>query len=113
VRQPPESAGQVVDMWRDFVENKAGAELDSLWKPSRRPEGFASVVREMLSEIWPIWRMSDSEQDEQDDVSDETKTPRSDEQKRDRSSKEQREQDAAPAGKEPPRSRDSGEMEGA
>jgi cobaltochelatase CobT len=67
-RQPPESAGQVVELWRDFVEGQGrrarsqiagGVSVDD-------QQAFAKVVREMLSamEMAEDYGEDDSEQDE-------------------------------------------------
>ena len=29
--KPPASAGKVLDLWRSFIEDKAGADLENLW----------------------------------------------------------------------------------
>jgi cobaltochelatase CobT subunit len=114
-RQPPESAGQVVELWRDFVEDKAGDILGSLEKSVDDQQAFAKVVREMLSamEMAEDYGEDDSEQDEQDDVSDEDQ-PRSEEQN-EQSSQEEAGSDAAPADESETSEEqmDSGEMDGA
>ena len=47
--KPPENSGQVVDLWRDWIEEKAGSMLDGLSGSIEDQEKFARVVREMLS----------------------------------------------------------------
>jgi cobaltochelatase CobT len=114
-RQPPESAGQVVELWRDFVEDKAGDILGSLEKSVDDQQAFAKVVREMLSamEMAEDYGEDDSAQDEEDDVSDEDQ-PRSEEQN-EQSSQEEAGSDAAPADESETSEEqmDSGEMDGA
>jgi cobaltochelatase CobT len=114
-RQPPESAGQVVDLWRDFVEDKAGDILGTLERSVDDQQTFAKVVREMLSamEMAEDYGEDDSEQDEQDEVSDEDQ-PRSEEQN-EQSSQEEAGSDAAPADESETSEEqmDSGEMDGA
>ena len=48
---PPESAAKLVDMWRDWVESKAGAELDSLEAEVEDQNGFASRLRDVLKSL--------------------------------------------------------------
>jgi cobaltochelatase CobT len=114
-RQPPESAGQVVELWRDFVEDKAGDILGSLEKTVDDQQTFAKVVREMLSamEMAEDYGEDDSEQDEEDDVSGEDQ-PRSEEQN-EQSSQEEAGSDAAPADESETSEEqmDEGEMDGA
>ena len=114
-RKPPQSAGQVVELWRDFVEDKAGSVLDTLEGSVEDQQAFARVVREMLSamEMAEDYGEDDSEQDDQDEVSDEDQ-PRSEEEN-DQSSQEEAGSDAAPAeeSETSEEQMDSGEMDGA
>jgi cobaltochelatase CobT len=114
-RKPPESAGQVVELWRDFIEDKAGSALETLEGSVEDQQAFARVVREMLSamEMAEDYGDDDSEQDEQDEVSDEDQ-PRSEEDN-DQSSQEEAGSDAAPAeeSETSEEQMDSGEMDGA
>ncbi|MEM5492737.1 cobaltochelatase subunit CobT [Hoeflea sp. AS16] len=114
-RKPPQSAGQVVELWRDFVEDKAGNVLDTLEGSVEDQQAFARVVREMLSamEMAEEYGDDDSEQDEQDEVSDDDQ-PRSEEEN-DQSSQEDAGSDAAPAeeSETSDEQMDTGEMDGA
>ncbi|MEQ8308956.1 MAG: cobaltochelatase subunit CobT [Hoeflea sp.] len=114
-RRPPEASGQVVELWRDFVEDKAGDILGSLERSVDDQQAFARVVRDILSamEMAEDYGEDDSEQEEQDDVSDEDQ-PRSEEQN-EQSSQEEAGSDAAPAeeSETSDEQMDSGEMDGA
>ena len=105
----------MVELWRDFIEDKAGGVLDTLEGSVENQQAFARVVREMLSamEMAEDYGDDDSEQDEQDEVSDEDQ-PRS-EQENDQSSQEEAGSDAAPAeeSETSDEQMDSGEMDGA
>ena len=48
-QRPPASAGKVLDLWRDFIEDKAGSELDDLSSAINDQQAFAKVIRNMLS----------------------------------------------------------------
>lgn len=114
-RKPPKSAGQVVELWREFIEDKAGSALDTLEGSLEDQQAFARVVREILSamEMAEDYGDDDSEQDEQDEVSDEDQ-PRSEEDN-DQSSQEEAGSDAAPAEENETSDEQmgSGEMDGA
>ncbi|KJS11818.1 MAG: cobalt chelatase, partial [Hoeflea sp. BRH_c9] len=114
-RAPPQSSGQVVELWRDFIEGKAGAVLDSLEGSVENQQAFARVVREMLSamEMAEDYGDDDGAQDDQDEVSDEDQ-PRSQEEN-DQSSQEDAGSDAAPAeeSETSDEQMDTGEMDGA
>jgi cobaltochelatase CobT len=49
--KPPESAAKIVDLWRDFIEDRAGRDLDGLLKNIDNQRDFARGIREMLSSL--------------------------------------------------------------
>ncbi len=49
--RPPKSAQRIVDLWRDFVEDKAGADLDKLSRSIEDQRAFARGVRDMLASL--------------------------------------------------------------
>ncbi|MGO4388406.1 cobaltochelatase subunit CobT [Microvirga sp. 2YAF29] len=49
--KPPASAAKIVDLWRDFIEERAGRDLDSLLKNIDNQRDFARGIREMLSSL--------------------------------------------------------------
>ncbi len=48
-QKPPASAGKVLDLWRPFIEDKAGTELDNLSNVINDQQAFSKVIRNMLS----------------------------------------------------------------
>jgi cobaltochelatase CobT len=50
-RRPPESARRIVDLWRDFIEERAGRDLDGLLGTIEDQRGFARSIRDMLSSL--------------------------------------------------------------
>ena len=48
---PPESAGQLVDMWRDWVEDRAAGELDRLEDQVEDQAAFAKRFRDVLKSL--------------------------------------------------------------
>ncbi|TIP31458.1 MAG: cobaltochelatase subunit CobT, partial [Mesorhizobium sp.] len=47
-RAIPKSAERLVDLWRPWVEEKAGGDLDGLSAKLEDQQAFARVVRDML-----------------------------------------------------------------
>ncbi len=79
--KPPKAAQKLVDLWREQIEDKAGADLDRLSKAVEDQRAFARTVRDMLASL------DMAEQTSQGDESDE------DEDNQDQSSDEQQQQD--------------------
>jgi cobaltochelatase CobT len=50
-QKPPAAAAKIVDLWRDFVEDRAGRDLDRLLKNIESQREFARSVRELLSSL--------------------------------------------------------------
>lgn len=48
-KKPPETAGSVLDFWRDWIEETSGTELDKLAKNIDDQNAFARIVRNMLT----------------------------------------------------------------
>jgi cobaltochelatase CobT len=66
--KPPPAAAKIVDLWRDFVEERAGGDLDSLLKNIEHQRDFARGVRELLSSLDMADEANfDSEDDENDE----------------------------------------------
>ncbi|MDF1608069.1 cobaltochelatase subunit CobT [Hoeflea sp. YIM 152468] len=113
-RKPPQSAGQVVELWRDFIDSKAGGVLDTLAGSVEDQQAFARVVREMLSAMEMAEDYGDDDdQDDQDEVSDDDQ-PQSQEDN-EQTSQEEAGSDAAPAeeSETSDEQMDAGEMDGA
>ncbi|MFS8045417.1 cobaltochelatase subunit CobT [Rhizobium sp. BR 314] len=96
-QKPPESAGKVLDLWRPFIEEKTGGELDNLLSAINDQQSFARVVRNMLSAMEMAEEYGDeqSEPDSEDQQSEEDK-PNGEDQDND-DVKEDEGSDAAPA----------------
>jgi len=82
--KPPASAGKVLDLWRSFIEEKAGAELENLSGVINDQPAFSKAIRNMLSamEMAEEYGDDDSEPDSDDD-SDQEDQPNGDEQDQD------------------------------
>ncbi|WP_422041417.1 cobaltochelatase subunit CobT [Roseibium sp.] len=61
--QPPESAKNLVDMWRGWVEEKAGSELDLLQTEVEDQNSFASRFRDVLKSLDMGDDLGDQDQD--------------------------------------------------
>ncbi len=48
---PPPAARKIVDLWRDFIEERAGGDLDRLGRVLEDQRGFARGVRELLASL--------------------------------------------------------------
>ena len=79
--QPPKSAQKIVDLWREQIEAKAGADLDRLAQSIEDQRAFSRTVRDMLASL------DMAEQTAQGDEAEE------DEDNQDQSSDEQEQQD--------------------
>ncbi|MBX5093603.1 cobaltochelatase subunit CobT [Rhizobium lentis] len=82
--RPPASAGKVLDLWRSFIEDKAGSEFGNLSEAINDQQAFAKVIRNMLSamEMAEEYGDDDSEADN-DDQSEQEDQPSGDEQDQD------------------------------
>ncbi|WP_029062586.1 cobaltochelatase subunit CobT [Labrenzia sp. DG1229] len=64
---PPESAANLVDMWRGWVEEKAGGELDLLRTEVEDQNSFASRLRDVLKSLDMGDELGDQDQDNDPD----------------------------------------------
>ena len=70
-RPAPKSGERVVNLWRDWIEEKAGADLDHLAGNVDDQQAFARVVREMLASMEMAEDFGDEEQaDDNEDSED-------------------------------------------
>ena len=70
-RAAPKSGQRMVNLWRDWVEEKAGTDLDHLLGNLDDQQAFARVVREMLASMEMAEELGDEEQsDEAEDSED-------------------------------------------
>lgn len=113
--KPPASAGKVLDLWRDFIEQKAAGDIKNLSSTINDQQAFARVVRDMLTsmDVAEKYGDDDVEPDEQDSETDEDQ-PRSQEQD-ENASDEEAGDDAAPADENQAAEEqmEEGEMDGA
>ncbi len=49
--RPPPAARKIVELWRDFIEERAGRDLDGLGKAVETQRAFARSVRDLLSSL--------------------------------------------------------------
>ena len=65
---PPPAARKLVDLWRPFIEERAGRELDRLEKLVENQRRFGDVVHDLLDSLeMGDERARDSEEDDEDD----------------------------------------------
>src|SRR3954469_17432154 len=50
-QKPPQGARKIVDLWRDFIEGRAGRNLDGLLKTLENQRAFARSVRDLLASL--------------------------------------------------------------
>ena len=62
----PDSGEAVVDMWRDFIESKAGTTLDQLGELLDDQEGFANGVRDLLTSLDMSDQIGEDDRNEDD-----------------------------------------------
>ncbi|MBB4575028.1 cobaltochelatase subunit CobT [Rhizobium lentis] len=83
-QRPPASAGKVLDLWRGFIEDKAGSELDNLSEAINDQQAFAKVIRNMLSAMEMAEEYGDDDsQADNEDQSEQEDQPSGDEQDQD------------------------------
>lgn len=111
----PESAGKVLELWRPFIEEKAGSDLDSLKGAIEDQQAFGKLVRHMLSSMQVAEDLGDEESEPE-----EMENPNDDEQPRSNETEneeveEEAGSDAAPAEQSEAADdeMDEGEMDGA
>lgn len=112
---PPASAGKVLDLWRDFIVDKAAKDMDGLSAAMNDQQAFSRVVRNMLASMNVAEQYGDDETEEDDSETPEDENqPRSDEQE-DNDSQEDAGDDSAPADENETSDdqMDEGEMDGA
>ncbi len=112
---PPASAGKVLDLWRDFIEDKAGKDMGGLSAAINDQQAFARVVRNMLASMNVAEQYGEDETEPDDtETPEDENQPRSDEQE-DNESQEEAGDDSAPADENETSDEqmDEGEMDGA
>ncbi len=69
-REPPESAQNIVNLWREFIEQKAGKNIDALDADLEDQAAFAHAVRELIRALDMGDELGDSEPDDSEDDND-------------------------------------------
>jgi cobaltochelatase CobT len=64
-RPVPKSGERVVSLWRDWIEEKAGAEMEGLADRLGDQDSFARIVRDMLVSMEMAEELGDDQQDEE------------------------------------------------
>jgi cobaltochelatase CobT len=70
-RAAPKSGERMVNLWRKWVEEKAGADLDGLAGKLDDQQAFARVVREMLASMEMAEELGDDQESEEAEENDE------------------------------------------
>ncbi len=65
--KPPASAAKIVDLWRGFIEDRAGRDLDGLLKNIENQRSFARNIRELLSSLDMADEAALDSEDEEDE----------------------------------------------
>ncbi len=69
--KPPPAASKIVDLWRDFIEERAGRDLDGLLGAIENQRAFGRSVRDLLSSLeMTDEAMLDQDDEDQDEDSD-------------------------------------------
>ncbi len=70
-RRPPKSAANVVDLWRDWIEERAGESFDNLGEQLDDQNAFAQATRDLIAQLEMADELGqDPQQDDNDDESD-------------------------------------------
>ena len=64
-RAAPKSGERVVNLWRDWIEQKAGADIDGLLDKLDDQQAFARVVRDMLAAMEMAEELGDDQQNDE------------------------------------------------
>ncbi|MCX7898651.1 MAG: cobaltochelatase subunit CobT [Methylocystis sp.] len=72
---PPPHAGKIVDLWRDFIEERAGADLDRLAGAVEDQKLFGQIVCELLSHLEMPGAEPPQEMDSDEETEDEPQNP--------------------------------------
>jgi cobaltochelatase CobT len=69
-QKPPASAEKIVDLWRDWIEEKASADFGKLADTLGDQKRFASAVRSLLASLEMADELGSGDEDENDDQGD-------------------------------------------
>ena len=90
--KPPRGAARLVELWRPFIEDKAGADLDRLSEALLDQRAYGRLVRKLLTSLG-VANESDSDAEESEDEA-EDKTPPEDADEAEGEGEEQQAQDS-------------------
>jgi cobaltochelatase CobT len=76
-RKVPVSASNVVNLWKDFIDERGGAALAELADKVGNQDAFARVIRSMLASMEMADELSDDEQNNDQDSTSDEEQPRS------------------------------------
>src|SRR5690606_31941301 len=79
-RPVPKSGENLVGMWREWVEKRAGSDIDALLANIGDQQAFARTVRDMLSSMDMAENLGDEEDDREESEEDDEDKPQGDEQ---------------------------------
>jgi cobaltochelatase CobT len=82
-RKPPKSASNVVNLWKDFIEERASAALADLAGKVGDQDAFARVIRSMLASMEMADELSEDDLNNDEDSTSDEEQPRSGEEKED------------------------------
>ncbi len=88
---PPKSARKVVELWRDAIETKAGAELDRLGTMADDQHSFAETVRDLLVSLDMGEELGPENDEAEDDNDDAENAPEHNDAARGEADKDQQE----------------------
>lgn len=77
-RKAPLEAGSVLDLWRDWIEEKASHDLDQLAKNLDDQDAFARIVRNMLSSMEMAENLQENSIDQDGETDQENVDPQED-----------------------------------
>lgn len=113
-RRPPATAGQVLDLWRSFIADKAADSIAGLANAINDQQAFARLVRNMLASLDLADDLGDEDSESRNEESTDDSQPETNEDNQE-SADEQAGSDAAPSDESQSAEdeMDDGEMEGA
>src|SRR5258708_17456746 len=77
--EPPRGAARLVELWRPFIEEKAGADLDRLSDALLDQRAYARLVRKVLSSLGLAGESESDAEDSDDETEDKSPPEESDE----------------------------------
>ncbi len=74
-RKAPKSAENIVDLWRDWVEERAGETFDNLGDRLEDQDAFAQATRDLIAQLEMADELGQDPQDQDDETSDDDDQP--------------------------------------